>query len=901
MQLREIQIWGFGALANVRMRGLSTGLNVLHGPNEYGKTTLLEFVRRLLFGFPPRTTKANPYPSLYSDRYGGQLVCEMADGRLLTVTRTAGKGGGTLTVATQHGETVGEAEFAASLGYVSSNLYQNVFSIGLQELYEVDVMNLDEVKNRVYGAGLGGVSVSALHERFEKRAGERYTKGGQKQRIKQLAADIGGLNRTLQVQRGQLAQYDGMKVHRDQLQQDADALSARLPRMQAELENLKTRQHLFPTFSRMQEAERESRQMGDLPDIPDAALMELDERLRAVESLESRLEQDREQLRLRQAAYDRVRYDPAIIQCGPEVRWLSQNLAGYRATLRDLPLVERELLEATTLSAREVAILGEGWTADQVRAFSLTTAKNDALEQAAARLGECSSSLSTWQQKLEMHRDHVRASQRRPGFSGSFRIVGLGLAVLAGVACVLALLDGHVPIAVLTGVTAALIAVASLRIPTATSDLNDPATLEIESEVKLRQEALEQSTAGWRAALESAALPASLSSAAKDEFLRRIDRLGVELRHINSLESQADRLRQSKGAVEERYAQVAAALRESPTSGDMASQIEELSDRLENTAAEKVRKDTLEEDIQQRADEIRLLEEHKVAESSRLADYLHAWHVASEEEFRERYARSVRQRELRRVRGENLKLIEDEVGTGENCDEFLRSLAATTLDNIRLARAELEQKVHHMQEEITSMASEMGALDTKLQTLVSTDDLVLNETELETLKQQLQDAYREWLTARIALKVIDAAVSRYEEERQPAVIRLAQTTFTTMTNSRYEKLLKPLDSDELQLRDVSGTQRTVGSLSRGTREQLYLAMRLGLIEQYEQSAEPLPVIMDDIIVNFDDTRGPLAVQALADFARDRQVIVMTCHDSTRQLYRDAGANELTIERNDTPT
>ncbi|MBN1192217.1 MAG: hypothetical protein JXA36_00780, partial [Coriobacteriia bacterium] len=64
----------------------------------------------------------------------------------------------------------------------------------------------------------------------------------------------------------------------------------------------------------------------------------------------------------------------------------------------------------------------------------------------------------------------------------------------------------------------------------------------------------------------------------------------------------------------------------------------------------------------------------------------------------------------------------------------------------------------------------------------------------------------------------------------------------------------------------------------------------------EQNAEPLPVVMDDILVNFDDERGPLAVQALAEFARSRQVIVMTCHEGTRELYRKAGARELTIER-----
>ena len=54
--------------------------------------------------------------------------------------------------------------------------------------------------------------------------------------------------------------------------------------------------------------------------------------------------------------------------------------------------------------------------------------------------------------------------------------------------------------------------------------------------------------------------------------------------------------------------------------------------------------------------------------------------------------------------------------------------------------------------------------------------------------------------------------------------------------------------------------------------------------------------MDDILVNFDDERGPLAVQALAEFAKNRQVVVMTCHEGTRELYRNAGATEVTVEQ-----
>ena len=232
MQLREIRIHGFGAFANTRVSGLASGLNVLHGPNEYGKTTLLEFVRRVLFGFPPKTTKANQYPALNSDKYGGELVCLLRDGRTVTVGRTSGKSAaGTLAVSTPVGETLGDTGLAI-IGHMSADLYQKVYSIGLEELYQIDVLDLDEVKDYVYGAGLGGVRLSALRERFEKRASELYTKGGHRQRMKELSTDIAGLNSTIRAERERLSQYDQRKKQREQLQETADALAARLPGLQ---------------------------------------------------------------------------------------------------------------------------------------------------------------------------------------------------------------------------------------------------------------------------------------------------------------------------------------------------------------------------------------------------------------------------------------------------------------------------------------------------------------------------------------------------------------------------------------------------------------------------------------------------------------------------------------------
>jgi len=70
-------------------------------------------------------------------------------------------------------------------------------------------------------------------------------------------------------------------------------------------------------------------------------------------------------------------------------------------------------------------------------------------------------------------------------------------------------------------------------------------------------------------------------------------------------------------------------------------------------------------------------------------------------------------------------------------------------------------------------------------------------------------------------------------------------------------------------------------------EQIYLCLRLGFIEDYSSNAEPLPVIMDDVFANFDPNHARRAAETLTAFAREHQVLYLTCHPETVQFLRNA--------------
>ena len=77
---------------------------------------------------------------------------------------------------------------------------------------------------------------------------------------------------------------------------------------------------------------------------------------------------------------------------------------------------------------------------------------------------------------------------------------------------------------------------------------------------------------------------------------------------------------------------------------------------------------------------------------------------------------------------------------------------------------------------------------------------------------------------------------------------------------------------------------TVEKMSSGTRDQLYLALRLATLEWRLEASEPMPFIVDDILINFDDDRSMATLKVLDDLSKKNQVILFTHH---RQIVEAA--------------
>ncbi len=90
----------------------------------------------------------------------------------------------------------------------------------------------------------------------------------------------------------------------------------------------------------------------------------------------------------------------------------------------------------------------------------------------------------------------------------------------------------------------------------------------------------------------------------------------------------------------------------------------------------------------------------------------------------------------------------------------------------------------------------------------------------------------------------------------------------------------------------------VEQLSGGTREQLFLSIRFALVEQFRRQGIELPMVLDDVIVNFDQQRAEAAVETLQELTtRGHQILFFTCHTHLAQLFESRGAKLIRLPEN----
>jgi uncharacterized protein YhaN len=244
--------------------------------------------------------------------------------------------------------------------------------------------------------------------------------------------------------------------------------------------------------------------------------------------------------------------------------------------------------------------------------------------------------------------------------------------------------------------------------------------------------------------------------------------------------------------------------------------------------------------------------------------------------------------EQRSLAGTKLKQRQQELE-----QNLSRIAGGTTLADLELQaesvnQDELPGRIETLNKEITSLLDpEINQLMESIGRKKNDLDRMNGGSKAAELAEALQHSLTKirrlterYIRIKLAAKMLRDETERYRQENEAPVLKIASRYFTELTIGSFTGLRT--DSDDHGKLVLTGVRPNkswlqVDAMSSGTRDQLYLALRLATLEWRTESSEPMPFIVDDILINFDDQRSLATIKALSELGEKSQVILFTHH------------------------
>jgi uncharacterized protein YhaN len=378
MQIDELHVESFGALANLSFKDIPSGMAIILGDNEAGKTTLLAFLRSILFGLPTRLQKEF-YPTVNGARKGGRIIVSNEQAKGIVVERFEGKGSGSLTVTFPDGSKGGQEEFRQIIGSATEELYSSVFAFSLAELQTFESLKTDKVRDAMYSAGLGvgRKTIPEVMKELQKQSRDLFAKAASKPKMNKLLADIDLVNQAL---RDHVMDQDEYGRIHDELRDSNDQIKEIVEKLSASRNRQSHVQRLRDAWGQWMELSVNRDLLEELPVI-DSFPEEGVHRLEILKTRKTEVEdQLREALAKNSAAHERVKditVDHTILATADGISELDRGLDLHVKNGNELSSLTSEALVQEQNFQQSLSELGEEWNEENLSAFDLSVSSRE--------------------------------------------------------------------------------------------------------------------------------------------------------------------------------------------------------------------------------------------------------------------------------------------------------------------------------------------------------------------------------------------------------------------------------------------------------------------------------------------------------------------------------------------
>src|ERR1019366_2838986 len=248
---------------------------------------------------------------------------------------------------------------------------------------------------------------------------------------------------------------------------------------------------------------------------------------------------------------------------------------------------------------------------------------------------------------------------------------------------------------------------------------------------------------------------------------------------------------------------------------------------------------------------------------------------------------------------EELDRVDAEIEAAGAVDvvKLAEELAEATPEGLSGARAADGNESQRLEEHRSTLERTAGALREKLDAGGGDEAALAAEQEAHA-RAAVIDGLERYAELQLAATALRAAIERHRRQHQGPLLKRAGQLFARLSGGKMTGLTVVTNERQPYIMGVLPDNREVPvqDMSAGQRHQLFLALRLASLERHFEHSEPMPLILDDLLIQFDDVSAHAALEILAEFARVTQIVFFTHHDHLVTMAHDTVPADLLVER-----
>lgn len=782
MEIKKVHIDGFGKWHDQDF-DFTADPQIIYGPNEAGKTTLMAFLVSILFGFADGRGKNRfaQYIPKTTSSYGGSLLVEI-NGHDYLIKRQRGRNGGKVSVTDSQGRQGGEQELKQLLGTMDRSLYQALFSFGQRDLTAVDELNRDEWQQHLQQLGaVGSAQWDQLISQYQKHADQLYKPRGRKWPLNQDLHQYADLTDKIDQARGKFHRYQDLQANLRTNEEKLRQAQAELTKHQPLLQKLEHLQQLWPVYHEWQSS-HQTRSLADYL---------TDQQVTTAQELQVR---EKEFRRQQQAYQERL---ATIDQQAPQAT---------KRSPQSIQEIQRLKEQAVELQAEE-ALQHRQQTQVKQWQQELTAIKTRYHHPLPAPL--------TSQEKAELARllnvqplSRANASQSTedPSPAAMIGIVGGFVLFIIGL------------LANATFITAAgaIVAFATVMYLYYQRQGNRPTPVTTDSQ-----------------AIMAFGQKHGLQDFPPDQWLL----MQGDLQRTAELVAQLQTAKQDQQRYEHRLATFNQQLPPALQNLTLAVVRTKLDNLLEQ--GQQARQD-IQANTREKAtianNLARINQDYNKIHQQKMAIYQQAG-VHDDNQFTQYLAN--------RSAAQSQALASDAYGQQLTAEDRQALAAYASRDELITALSKSRHQLDQLTRTISRTHEEIQKDKVEIDSLVKDGTLSNLEQERANLAAKIWREVQEWLRYQLAIQWVNKALAGASSDRYPAIIRQAEQYFALLTDHRYSQI--DLTADGVKVVRKDQEVFLVEELSQGTAEQLYIALRLGFVTVMSDQANFPVIIDDGFV------------------------------------------------------